>query len=351
MKILITIRENQFPNPFVRTLAEGLRKQNIEVVCSTEEFWTNWQSYDIIHVQWPQVLIKKDMTRIEPLKEEISKIKKAGIKIMVTCHNLHSHYSKSTLRDEVYDLVYQNADAFAHLGQYSQDLFKSKYPEAINALIPHHIYDSIYNIGQLPTREEALTKLGLSPNMRYVLCMGAFRDDEEIEVAQTASDFLRNTNTKILAPGMVRKKLNWRHPIKSWESYKNYKKVTAQHPDIICNGEFVPDELLPYYYAVADFALIHRKQILNSGNVPMAFMMGKVVIGPDTGNVGPWLKVLGNPTFNPSDLSSLNMALSKAVACISDGLGQKNYSYAIDQLNTEKMAGLYAKLYNKVIEA
>lgn len=349
MKVLITIKENQFPNPFVRTLAEGIRKQNIKVVCSSEEFWINWQFYDIIHVQWPQVLIKKDMTCVEPLKELISKIKKAGVKLVVTCHNFHSHYSKSILRDEVYDLIYQNADALAHLGQYSLDLFNSKYPEAINTLIPHHIYDGIYNVGQMPTRDEALIKLKLSSKTRYVLCMGAFRDEEEIEVAQIASDYLKNSNTKILAPGMVRKKINWRHPVKSWKSYINYKRVTFQHPDIVCNGKFVPDDLLPYYYAVSDFALIHRKQILNSGNVSMAFMMGKVVIGPDTGNVGPWLKELGNPTFNPSDMSSLYEALNKAITCMSDKLGQKNYCYAIENLITEKISSLYIELYKKVL--
>jgi hypothetical protein len=52
----------------------------------------------------------------------------------------------------------------------------------------------------------------------------------------------------------------------------------------------VDDNILPYYYAASDLAFIHRVKILNSGNAIMPMLFGKVVVGPDVGNVGVLLK-------------------------------------------------------------
>ena len=49
MKVLITIGEYTYPNPFVRTLASGLRELGVDVVCSDTDFWNDWDIYDIIH--------------------------------------------------------------------------------------------------------------------------------------------------------------------------------------------------------------------------------------------------------------------------------------------------------------
>ncbi len=124
--------------------------------------------------------------------------------------------------------------------------------------------------------------------------------------------------------------------------------TTIFNPFLIIGPEYVPFEDVPYYYSVSDIALIQRKHILNSGNVPMAFLFGKVVVGPDVGNVGQWLQETGNPTFDPSNPDSLVNAVKEAEELIKNGVGERNKEYALTQLDPEMIAGQYQNLYRSV---
>lgn len=108
---------------------------------------------------------------------------------------------------------------------------------------------------------------------------------------------------------------------------------------------FVSDKELPYYYAAADIALIHRKEILNSGNLPMAFYMGKVVVGPNTGNVGSLLQETGNPSFDIQDTTTLDGCIKDAMALTSQGKGEDNRRYAIKNFSSEIVAKQHRELY------
>lgn len=57
---------------------------------------------------------------------------------------------------------------------------------------------------------------------------------------------------------------------------------------------------------------IQRTDILNSGNVPLALSFGRVVTGPDSGNIGGLLAETGNPAFDPADPRSVDIALERA---------------------------------------
>lgn len=86
--------------------------------------------------------------------------------------------------------------------------------------------------------------------------------------------------------------------------------------------------------------------ILNSGVVPMAFLFGRGVVGPDSGNVGELLRVTANLVFSPSDQGSVNSMLRSAMNMDLDDLGAKNRRYADKYLHPDKIAGLYAKCYH-----
>ena len=114
------------------------------------------------------------------------------------------------------------------------------------------------------------------------------------------------------------------------------------HYHILYNESgFVEDEELPYYYSVSDIALIHRKKILNSGNVFMAMYMGKAIIGPDVGNVGELLRMTGNQVFNPQNFTDLK---EKVLALLDNchTIGTNNFKFAMNNLKTEMVA---AQLY------
>ena len=281
MKVLIACRDNGV-NPFVRTLVDAIKKNGVDIICSPKSFWDNWQCFDIIHFQWPvELLLYSD--NIDNISNQFKLVKNAGKKIVTTCHNLHPHYVDDKLQNEVYDVLYKNSDVIIHMGEYSYNLFKTEYPNSIHKIIPHHIYNDLF--GTLPSRNAAIEYLKLKKDHRYILCFGAFRNSEETELVEKVANYVAAQDYKVLTP-LIYKYNKRRNVFLFLKDYIGYLLMRRKHSNFLFSGKPVPDKDIPFYYAASDVALIHRKEILNSGNLPMAFMMGKVVVGPAVGNVG-----------------------------------------------------------------
>jgi len=345
MKVLITSDRHSYMNPFVWTLADGISEQGVNVTCSLDDFWHDWQKYDVIHLQWPNMLVK-GLDTIAPLKSHLQSIKDAGKPMVVTCHNLHPHYSKRKILNEAYDVVYDAVDCFIHMGNYSCELFKSKYPKAKHVIIPHHVYDKFYC--DIPSKEEAVKYLKFNPNQKYILCFGAFRHDEEREIAIKASKIMERYNGKVIAPAFSKYGLH-KNIVRTVKEYVRHLWYKVRYKNLLISKGFVSDEELPFYYAASDIALIHRREILNSGNLPMAFYMGKVVMGPNVGNVGDLLDKTSNPTFDIHNIDSLEDTIEKAWILNEQGKGVENRKYALDNFATERVAQQHVDLYQSLI--
>jgi hypothetical protein len=77
----------------------------------------------------------------------------------------------------------------------------------------------------------------------------------------------------------------------------------------------------------------------------MAFHAGKVVVGPDVGNVGEILRETGNFTFEPHDISSAVSALQKALTEITKG--KDNRTYATENWASDTIATTLLKCYQQ----
>ena len=99
----------------------------------------------------------------------------------------------------------------------------------------------------------------------------------------------------------------------------------------------ISDEQVPDYFSAADVVLLPRLDILNSGNLPLAYYFGKVVVGPDCGNVGEILKETGNPVFDPQDPDSAVEAVKRGLKLAAKGKGAQNRAYAIDRWGSRKI--------------
>ena len=91
--------------------------------------------------------------------------------------------------------------------------------------------------------------------------------------------------------------------------------------------------------------LIQRVDALNSGNLPMAFHAGKVVVGPNVGNVGQILRETGNFTFDPHDTDSAVCALQKALTETTKG--KENRTYAKEHWASDLIATALLKCYQQ----
>lgn len=332
----------RIPNPFVYAIIDGIEYlyDDIKWGWGYEKFWTDHVfSYDLVLVQWPEAPLFWDSSSkhtIDDYIKRIADVKSKGIKIVSFVHNIVPHYTTDKIKYECYNLIYSSADILLHMGKYSLHLLADKYPQVKHVFIgPHYIYNQVYKSRY--SRAEALAVLGLDPKYKYILVFGTFRDDEEREIVYNLAQDLKryDKHTMILAPSFTKI-----HPPKNrWDIRPRLQKFRMKNFDhIICNGGIfntVSDFLLPYYYAVSDVCFIHRKKILNSGNVPMAFLMGKVVSGPDVGNVGEILRKMNNPLFVPNDRHTIVDSVIKAFELTKEGKGEWNRDYAMKNFSTE----------------
>jgi hypothetical protein len=350
MKIYFAINKEKFPNPFVAVLAKRLKEldPSIEIALGISTFWSDEIfSCDIVHIHWPEILIREANKTTEDFRKRLAEIKDHGGKIVATCHNITAHYAKFPWQTEAYTIAYSACDVILHMGHYSLNLFKEMYPNSRNELLPHHIYDDRYN--ENITKDEAAKKLRLDPRKKYILCLGLFRDNQERNLLLGLSSFLKKNSIKILAPSFYiapRPK-----SIRSIIRYVKLKlcaiKLNVRNNIITCT-KFISEEEIPLMGAVADLVLLQRIHTLNSGNLSLGFHFGKVVVGPNVGNVAEMLHNTGNPTFQTDNLETLPEALEKGLDMAKAGFGGQNKNFAMQNLSSTRIAQQLLQYYKQL---
>lgn len=354
MKIYIA-HENPYNagNPYIYTLMDSISQMHpdIEWGWGNESFWDDAIfSYDIVHFQWPQAFMASDhnVHSMQELRDRIYKLKAKGILIFATCHDLEPHYEQCTKYAKAFEIVYGLSDTIIHLGEFSKILFERKYTNCRHVIIPHHIYDTVYKT--FHSREESATKLKLARSKTYILCLGMFRSDDERKLVIECSKKLKGKGIVFLAPAFM--EVLKRPHIKFLPTFSRIKQLYYKwRYKILCLGKTwtpVSDEEIPFYYAISSLVFIQRLKILNSGNAILPMLFNKMIVGPDTGNVGPLLKKWNYPTFDINNASS-------AVAAIEQGLNLVESQKGINKLDLQKKeystSIISDKLYNLYAEA
>ena len=357
MKVYFVVKEpsERTINHFVSSLGNALQKQGCEVVYGLERLWAD-EVYDcdIVHFQWPEYVFgaqKKDFSDndITCMSHRLIQLKEKGIKIFVQIHNLKPHTNKDQNVLRLYELLYQQADVMVHMGNSSRDLLQPRYPDAQHVVIPHHIYDDVYSFN-IP-QEEARQRLHLPADKKIVLSFGKFRNDEERDFVLSLrknfnsqfSIFNSQFSTVFLMPGFYRETLHTWNPKKL--AVRLYNTCKYKLKGITFCNDIIPDDLMQCYLCAADVILIQRLDILNSGNLPMAFHAGKVVVGPNVGNVGEILHETGNFTFDPHDIRNAVDALQKALTETTKG--KENKTYATEHWSSGLTAVKYLRYYQQ----
>ncbi len=357
LKALIVSKEDEnTDNLFVPILRDAIKAKGIDVESSTDKFWNSETKYDIIHFQWPEEVIGwtcNDLNMIQRLEERIVFFRSNGAHFIYTRHNIHPHYVNQII-SRAYDIIEKQSDVVIHMGNYSFEEFKAKYPESKNVIILHHIYQDTYN-EDIP-QEVARSYLHLSQKAFIVTAFGKFRNSAERKMVIEAFYKWKKKNKLLLAPRLYPfSKLNnySGQLLKLWLSRLGYYLFMPIFNKLfrICagaNDELIDNKDLPYYLAASDVIFIQRKDILNSGNVPLAFLFRKVVVGPNIGNIYELLHNTGNPTFDPNDKLSIVRALQEAEIKAALGQGKSNLSYALEHMSTDVVGKEYAQIYKNL---
>lgn len=345
MRILYSVTCAEALNPFVKSLTAAIAAEDstIEFVFDPSFIWTEKvYTFDILHIMWPEFLVEKGNHTARDLKKRLIEIKDKGIRIVSTCHNIVPHYCKDSDKCEAIRICYGLSDVIHHLGTVSLDELAQTYPNVRHELIPHHIYDNIYE--EQISKTEACRRLGLSENCHYILSIGAIRDKEEKELLDyVAKKVKRGIN--IIVPSFA---MDAGKRTDITQRFKYYRdKYLKYHNRLICNIGIIKNQDLPYYMAVSDITLIHRKRILNSGNVTLGMYAGNVIIGPQIGNVGRILKETGNYTFDAQE--EIPGLIEKALKAADDGKGVCNRQYALSNWSSSQIAKLVLNNYRTLI--
>lgn len=349
MKVLFVCDSFRTSNPYVYTLVDGLKQQNIDVKMSSGDFWLN-NTYDIIHFQWPEAIYdwskKVTSEQIDLLRNRIIYLKQLGKKIVVTCHNLQPHIIKDKGVNALYQIIYEYSNLIIHMGRYSYQLLSVQYPNAYHVIIPHHIYDNVYHFTY--NKKLCQKELGIDSSKLNILCFGEFRTDEEREFIIKLKAALKSDNIDFLVPGFYRK--HW-YAKTIPETYKRICKILSyKWKGLNFQSKLLDDASTEKYFTACDIVLIQRLHILNSGNLPMGFYAGRVVVGVNEGNVGCILRETGNPTFTTDDFDSAVNAIHQAIRLTQAGIGEKNRQLAEQEWNTNLIVKRIIKEYIKIIE-
>jgi beta-1,4-mannosyltransferase len=101
----------------------------------------------------------------------------------------------------------------------------------------------------------------------------------------------------------------------------------------------------------ADIIFIPRRDILNSGNIALGFTFGKVIVGPNVGNIGALLNINNNPIFEGgAGYEVISEKLLEGLILSEKKLGMKNLIYSETIMDWEKIALQHHSFYSKILK-
>ncbi len=359
MKILIS---SDVDNPYMDTLFYGLQNIGREhfFYKSSDLFWEKEaETYDIIHVMWAEDLIGWKLLKktSEELKNRLDELKSYRIRIVTTCHDMIPHHIQNEPshlyceKIKAYEILYEYSDMVIHLGENSLSLFKAKYKDQQEEMIPINVLDEVYEKrDNRESRERFRQLLKIPSNEVMIISVGRFRNSEELVLMNRLSDACVGLPVKIFAPSMYAS----RRLLCSFGGMRNLLGTIRRrwgNKNIYFGfSRYLSDEEIAQYCCAGDIGLIQRVKINNSGGVPLNMYFGNVVVGPNVGNVGDWIQKTGNVYFDVEKHGlDLREVIEKAIDLVKRGMGEKNRRFALERWNTKLMCEEHIKAYERCL--
>jgi hypothetical protein len=333
---------------------------------SADAFWNMTGDYDVVHLHFPEYLTYGlQQAYIDGLTNQIISdlatrldywSKRAPI--VVTRHVLLPHDARhDPMWEKLYAVFYSFADAVAHFGKASVTEFEERYARVefkrgvrpIHRVIPHQNYATLPNT---ITRDAAREKLGVPRDARVMLVFGALRSDDEAELVRHTFDAVRDDRKVLVVPRWREKPIAFPW-IRARTWLRNLRRLYYRmNPKIFLGYSFVAEDDTQIYLNAADVLFIPRLWVLNSGNVTLGMTFGRVVVGPDSWDVGEILTENGNPVFDPDNPATASVAVERAFKLADENtIGPANRELALTQWTPRQCAELYMGLYKESLSA
>jgi glycosyltransferase involved in cell wall biosynthesis len=276
-------------------------------------------------------------------------------RLVVTRHNHLPHDAvKDPMWEKMYEIFYRHVDGVAHFAGASVAEFRQRYRDTayyrdrapLHTVIAHQNYASLPN---RLSRGEARARLRIDAKAKVMLVFGAIRNFEE-------RDLILRTFRDLKVAGKVLLVSRWREKLAgvSWIRLKYWLRDLARlyyrlHPRYHFNYGFVEEADTQIYLNAADVLFIPRLRVLNSGNITLGMTFGRVVVGPDSWDVGELLRETGNPVFDPARPETAADAVEEGFRMAREGsIGPANQQRAMRDWGADRCAVEYLKFYDAV---
>jgi len=351
-------------NRFLVDLNASL-KRHVDLVHDHENFWNREGDYDVVHLHFPEYMTYEiECAYRESLSDELIKKIEGCLEhwtkkstLVITRHVLLPHDARSDPRwEKLYETVYRYVDGVVHFAEPSIEEFRKRYAKTgfVNdhpqhCVIPHHNYASLPNE---KSRELARSALGIPRKSNVLLVFGSIRNDAERDLILD-SFYNANAQNKFLLVSRWREKLtnvSWIR-LKYWlrDLTRLYYRI---HPRYRFNYGFVEEKDTQLYLNAADVLFIPRLHVLNSGNITLGMTFGKVVVGPDSLDVGHLLKTTGNVVFDPDRPEPAAAAVEQAMDLVRENkVGPANRHLAFSEWSADQCADRYFAFFSELTKA
>ena len=152
------------------------------------------------------------------------------------------------------------------------DIFDKQKPRIFS---PHPLYD---NFGEKVSRKDAIEKLELDKNTRYILFFGFIRNYKGLDLLLEAfSDKrFRQKNIQLLVAGEF---------YNNSEQYFALEKQLNLQGQIVWRTNFIPDSEVRFYFAAADIVVQPYKAATQSGVTQIAYHFEKPMLVTNVGGL------------------------------------------------------------------
>lgn len=343
---------NPFTAELVRSLGEAAEIERIDY----GTFWLDSSrvKWDVILLQWPELLVPdNDTSRLDRVLTWLKDAKK-NAKIFSVIHNILPHYKNSEFHRDLYRSVYEVSDAFIHLG-YASVALQRQFCEPVALkpylVVPHGNYSCF---GPPVAQQSARAELGLPLSGVIILVFGELRAKEEFNFALQATRGKSRYQKSLVIAGRLPLRARGRrygrvatYAVAAIRAL-TYFSVAGLRKNVILHERAIPHSEVAKYVCASDVLFIPRKMAINSGNVALGFTYGKVVVGPNIGNIGPVLSAAGNPVYDPSNVKTIAPAIERACELLGTELGAKNMSYALEKWSWDVVAQQLIEFFQNV---
>lgn len=191
-------------------------------------------------------------------------------RVIALLHNLIPHEHRPG--DKMFSRYFiGSVDAAVSLSKSVLDeisLFNASLPRVFS---PHPLYD---NFGEKISREEACAKLGLTPDVRYLLFFGLIRDYKGLDwLLEAFAEFQKRQSDsqqiRLIIAGEF---------YSDGTKYHEQAKTLGIEDSIIWRSEFVSDSDVKYYFGAADLIVQPYKTATQSGVTQIAYHFEKPML-------------------------------------------------------------------------